>query len=439
MKHIERASSSRRAEYEQVALSLAMQYDIIHYVNMDDECYSVFSSTDEYPSLELPADGDRYFERMKSQLKALTHPEDWGSLCGMFDLLYLSNAISHGESLDRTFRFRCRDEYIYMSMHIIRAADRRHIVFGFRNVDAIVRQNDEEERRAWIFSDIARTLARKYTQIYHLDPETGICICFATEAGGADAVSEMSIDAFFQIIRRFSIHKDDRNAMKPLESIDSLTDHLENEKHLVFTVRLKHNHRFVYTRFRCMWADDMQHIIIAVYDVDEKVRSIQAQERNLRQAEKRATTDELTRVRNKNAYTKLEEELQRSIDNGTAEPLAIAVCDVNNLKGVNDDHGHKAGDALLQAACKLICVVYAHSPVFRVGGDEFAVVMRGEDYQNRQALLEKMRATACENLKNGGAVVAIGMSEYKDDDYISDVFERADQEMYENKRALKQR
>ena len=157
----------------------------------------------------------------------------------------------------------------------------------------------------------------------------------------------------------------------------------------------------------------------------------------LREARAKAYIDELTGIRNKNAYQELAAKIQSEVDRRAAQPFAIVVCDVNNLKRVNDVQGHKAGDQLLRAACRMICQNYAHSPVFRIGGDEFVAVLMGQDYENRQRLLDSLRADAVKNRENGGIVIASGMSDYEGDNRAAAVFERADRDMYHNKASLK--
>lgn len=93
-----------------------------------------------------------------------------------------------------------------------------------------------------------------------------------------------------------------------------------------------------------------------------------------------ATVDSLTGIKNKHAYAQWEEKINARIQSGDQEPFAVVVCDVNNLKAVNDLYGHKEGDAYIKRACARICGVFSHSPVFRIGGDEFVAILSGEDY-----------------------------------------------------------
>lgn len=151
--------------------------------------------------------------------------------------------------------------------------------------------------------------------------------------------------------------------------------------------------------------------------------------------------DTLTGVRNKNAYEELEEEYQLKIEKDTDLKFGLVVCDMNNLKIINDTMGHEAGDELIQSACTLLCDTFLHSKVYRVGGDEFVVLLEGSDYDNRLELFIGLRQEIIDNQNNGeGPVVATGMSIYKPgtDKKLSDVFKHADEEMHNDKRNLKE-
>jgi len=196
-----------------------------------------------------------------------------------------------------------------------------------------------------------------------------------------------------------------------------------------------------YCRMVVRKTSDGNHFIIGVENVDAEVRKAKQQLKALNTEKELARRDELTGIKNKNAYTELEQTVQSNIDKGVDYfPFAIVVCDANNLKVINDTEGHVAGDEYLKASAKLLCDIYVHSPVFRVGGDEFAVFLQSSDYANREALLQKLRDRVLENQRtNARPILASGMSEFIQgtDTLVSEVFERADREMYENKAELK--
>ena len=152
--------------------------------------------------------------------------------------------------------------------------------------------------------------------------------------------------------------------------------------------------------------------------------------------------DALTAVRNKGAFDLFLKKLENKPEDG-AETPAYAVCffDCNGLKSVNDRYGHDKGDIYLKTACATICQVFAHSPVFRIGGDEFAAILQHKEYENRKELLE-LFDRRCADLRAFSTdpwekvSVARGMAEYdpRKDETVADVVRRADRLMYEDKR-----
>ena len=161
---------------------------------------------------------------------------------------------------------------------------------------------------------------------------------------------------------------------------------------------------------------------------------------------KRAYVDALTSVRNKGAYTTYIEDMQKRMDEGGSQEMAFAVgvFDCDNLKRINDRYGHEKGDVYLKTASRLICHVFQHSPVFRIGGDEFSVILQNADYENREVLVEQFKAGMVEISASAKheweeAHIAMGIAVYDSqrDRSVNDVIRRADESMYENKRGRK--
>ena len=152
-----------------------------------------------------------------------------------------------------------------------------------------------------------------------------------------------------------------------------------------------------------------------------------------------AYRDPLTGVKSKLAFTEKQNEINSLIDNGEMELFAVVVCDVNGLKYVNDTKGHKAGDEYLRSACMIVCKIFQHSPVFRVGGDEFVVILTGNDFEKRYELLTQLDEKVEDNISKSEAVISAGLSDYiaGKDANLHDVFERADNLMYSRKNELK--
>ena len=168
-------------------------------------------------------------------------------------------------------------------------------------------------------------------------------------------------------------------------------------------------------------------------------RKARESEAELGQVRTMANTDPLTGVKSKHAYAEKEAQLNAEIEEKTRQPFALAVCDVNGLKLVNDTRGHKAGDEYIRAASRLICEVFQHSPVYRIGGDEFLVILEGRDLENSASLIEQANQKVEDNIRRKDVSVAIGMAAYvpESDATMHAVFERADAVMYRRKKELK--
>ena len=155
--------------------------------------------------------------------------------------------------------------------------------------------------------------------------------------------------------------------------------------------------------------------------------------------------DALTNVKNKGAFSDFTDDLQNRINISDAElEFAIGMFDCDDLKLINDRYGHEKGDIYLKTASRAICSVFQHSPVFRIGGDEFSVILMNEDYYNREELVHKFKKMA-DNISGSAknkweqVNVSMGIAEYEpeNDSSVADIVRRADKHMYEDKQSRK--
>ena len=105
---------------------------------------------------------------------------------------------------------------------------------------------------------------------------------------------------------------------------------------------------------------------------------------------KKASVDPLTHVKNSSAYTDRAAYIDVKIKEKKAPEFAIVICDINDLKGENDKNGHAIGDIYIRNCSKIICSTFSNSPVYRIGGDEFAVILTGEDKEKQYSILTTM-------------------------------------------------
>ena len=158
-----------------------------------------------------------------------------------------------------------------------------------------------------------------------------------------------------------------------------------------------------------------------------------------------AYVDSLTNVKNKLAYDDTVEYINEKIRNGTAE-FAVIMCDLNYLKHINDNLGHMAGDEAIQKTASILCKAFPLSTVFRIGGDEFAVIPTGLDYSRidekldaLKTMLESQRNISDNYLERISLAFGCAVFERGKDTSYQEVFERADKIMYEEKKKIHER
>ena len=155
-----------------------------------------------------------------------------------------------------------------------------------------------------------------------------------------------------------------------------------------------------------------------------------------------ANRDSLTGLRNTTSYKSWVAELDKEIKNEAAN-FGVVVFDLNQLKKTNDTYGHDVGDKLIVTAAKVISDVFKRSPVFRIGGDEFLAVLQHGDLDDCEELFVRLDTvcgnTVIEEMNTTSISIARGfaMFETNKDVCFNDVFKRADNAMYENKRKNK--
>lgn len=153
--------------------------------------------------------------------------------------------------------------------------------------------------------------------------------------------------------------------------------------------------------------------------------------------------DSLTGLRNTTSYKRWVADFNQKIQEDDFS-FGVAVFDVNNLKKINDTYGHILGDELITTTAKIVSDTFKRSPVFRIGGDEFCVILQNKDLANKNELFENFDSQcAMTYIENGNLKIPVsiakGFSKFdcKTDSKFIDVFKRADNEMYKNKRDMK--
>ena len=286
-------------------------------------------------------------------------------------------------------------------------------------------------------------LGGEYLSIYIVDPETEHYHEYSANTAYKSFGLPAEGEDFFNLTKALSrslVYRKDLKRFMHAFTRENVLSEIERAGLFVLTYRLVIQEKPVYVQLKCAMVEEAEgcRLIVGINDVDAQVKQEQEYEKRLIQAEEKAMIDALTGVKSKYAYMEAEAQLDHQIETQSQPPFAVVVLDVNDLKKVNDTSGHQVGDQYLREACRMICQTFKHSPVFRVGGDEFAVIAQGHDYEHIDQLIRGIEELNRESTRAGGAVVACGMARFTDDTSVASVFRRADMDMYANKQRLKE-
>nr|MCR4653535.1 diguanylate cyclase [Eubacterium sp.] len=289
-----------------------------------------------------------------------------------------------------------------------------------------------------------KTLGRLFYSMYYIDIASGSFCEFSVSHDVINIVSSKQEIDFFTFLKERAqqyIHPEDLTRILHAFERENLLKVLSENTTYTTDCRLLLQGKLKHVRLVVILCMDRKHMITCLEDIGKEVRKREEERENLESAQRLARRDELTGVKNKKAFCEEKQKFNRRINTESSGcQFSVVMCDVNDLKLANDTRGHNFGDELIQRACRMICEIYKHSPVFRIGGDEFAVVLTGRDYEQRANLLQDLKNETMINKKSRtGPVVACGMADYDSerDTCFSDVFQHADEFMYENKKNLK--
>jgi diguanylate cyclase (GGDEF)-like protein len=154
-----------------------------------------------------------------------------------------------------------------------------------------------------------------------------------------------------------------------------------------------------------------------------------------------ATVDPLTGMLNRNALNNRVEELA-DLGRINGQPLAVIIGDIDHFKVVNDTHGHSRGDAVLsEVAYRLRRTLRAYDLAYRLGGEEFLVLLPGGEHGSARAIAEELRAAvALESIGGVHCTMSFGVTASSDGTFdFQQLLAEADEALYAAKQGGRNR
>ncbi|MBE5846332.1 MAG: GGDEF domain-containing protein [Lachnospiraceae bacterium] len=433
--------------HDHIASAMAEDYEAIFYIEKETGEYLTYATSRKYESLNVPPSGKDFYREALEGLEGCVYPDDLEYARGFYHKETMLKNLEGRRSFSFKYRILIDEVPRYFLFTVMRERSGQYLVFYEKDIEDELnaeKARKEDQKKTITFGQIAESLASNYDEIYYVDVADDSYVGYAvSNIYGQLEISKSGADFFGESLANIDqvVHKQDRDQVREFIEKENMIDALNNHKDYSIDYRIMAGSKSRFARMIVRKTSDGAHFIICVEDIDAEIKREKQQHKALKTEKELARRDELTGVKNKTAYMELEQAAQGNIDNGMDYlTFALVVCDTNNLKQINDTQGHAAGDEYIRASARLLCNIYVHSPIFRVGGDEFVVFLRGTDYTSRHELLDMLHKQVLENKRVGaGVILAAGMSEYKpeSDSFVSDIFERADREMYEDKQRLK--
>lgn len=154
-----------------------------------------------------------------------------------------------------------------------------------------------------------------------------------------------------------------------------------------------------------------------------------------------ANTDALTGVYSKSYYLYTADLLNKKIKAGEDLQFGIVMVDLNYLKYVNDEFGHDSGDAILIKLANTLASTFKGSKLFRIGGDEFALILTDENYSKSEELIKEFNAivghSKKDDIETPSAALGYAVFDKAEHASVDDVLKVADKAMYIRKREMK--
>lgn len=288
--------------------------------------------------------------------------------------------------------------------------------------------------------DAIIALSDPFFRIYYIDLETEDFVRFSRSVDDPDKIERYESGDFFTWFSargEHIVHPDDKETFAHFSSKQSWVN-THSTSAITLTYRSLEFGAMHYHTLRGVKMNE-HYLVLGMAFADEQRQKEKMLKNQVRKANVQANVDGLTGLYNQRAFGRVSRRLRNQISEGKAKRFTVVVCDLNDLKYINDTKGHLAGDRALQATAEKLSTAFTPWRVYRLGGDEFAVIVDEGHHEKCEKIVASLQKDSAASAKAGRPSVAIGMVTYnpdEDKDYSS-VFFRADMAMYENKKELK--
>ena len=450
----EDTEAKRLAELYGIAQALSSDFESVYYVDLETEDYTEFNSHGS-KAVRIALSGVNFFSECQRNLKKVAFPDDREKMLTLMRKEEIAVAMKLIPVLTVDYRLLVNGNPEYYRLKIVRAdrADERHVVIGVSNINgqkSYQRAQQEKFEKMHMdsvtYGHIAQAMAQDFFTIYYVNLDTNAFIEFSS----AEKYRELQIETngidFFESCLHFvpiTVHEEDVDKVLYVLNKENMLRELEKNGSLSTSYRLILSGEAVYVSLKAILMEDkrdgQRHAVVAICNIDAQMK----RDQEFAEAQEAAMRDALTGVKNRRAFVKTEKEFNAAIADGKCDAFALAVCSVMDVDRLLAAGETERAEGMLTEACALICDIFRHSPVYRLGEDQFTVVLKNRDLKNRDRLMELLQAAVDENRNRGGEALALatGIAHFDPavDASLQSVVERANIAMYESRLKLEKK
>ena len=402
-----------RKQYSKVLSAVAREYSSLYYVDLKRGIHTVFTVSDRIEGMF----GDYFFKTnyeaaVSAYIASAVAEKDKAFLTKVLDREYLIRQTKIREYFTEVY---LNNDGKYCEMKCVRvpAPDGGYdMVMGFAVKDEQIRAEAENKRKMMNQLSLLDGLSQEYSSVWTIKPnDRSYSLVRYQDENDVDEYistgkSSVNYDAGMNKYIEQSVFEEDIARVKNATQFDVVMDALEKKKTYSVSYRHKHYDGEICYYQMCFGVAQVEggerQIVLAFRNVEEMIHDeIEARNRLASSIEQR-DTDGLTGLNNRQCF---ERRLMDFAHMG-AKTISCVYMDVDGLHVLNEKKGHQAGDDVLRMVSKELSTLWRKENIFRVGGDEFVIILPDVESEITLSRIDILRA----DIEKEGYHVSIGFS-----------------------------
>ncbi len=302
--------ASKSNTYGQIVMALAERYDALYMVDLETDHYVQYKSERTFCELSIALEGDDFFNQLRKDALSVIYKDDQELVKSALTRDILLKELDDYGVFTLTYRLNTPQGPQYVKLVAV-YSDKKHIVISVTNVDGQMRREMELKKKASkseVYGQIVMALAERYDALYMVDLDTNHYALYKAERMFSELSVALEGDDFFnqlQIDAEKVVYKEDIPLIQAALYRETLLKELDEQGMFTVSYRLNSPTGPVFVSLVAVYSDK-SHVVISITNIDAQVRREQKIREEASLAYEKARRDDLTGIKNKNAYGEFE-------------------------------------------------------------------------------------------------------------------------------------